>query len=81
MEKLSTLKNSKFKSIDKFFIVPRNEIYFINFIIESYEIFGFVTTMDPYQAKIKVTISPFFIKDFEQLIEDIKKNVNIIEIK
>jgi len=69
-----------FESIDKFFIIPRKEIYYFNFILESYEHFGFVTTIDKFAAKIKVTISPFFINEFNNLIQALKKEMEITEL-
>ena len=68
-------------SINRFFIIPRREIAYINFILESYEVIGFVTTIDRFKAIIKITISPYFIEDFEKLIEDLKKEFPIEEIE
>ena len=70
----------QFESINRFFIIPKKEVYFINFILESYEHIGFVTTIDKNQALIKITISPYFINEFNEIIKDLSTHIEIIEI-
>ena len=53
---------------------------FINFILESYEDIGFVTTIDRFKAIVKITISPYFEADFNNIIDDLKKEIEIEEI-
>lgn len=53
---------------------------FINFILESYEDIGFVTTIDRFKAIVKITISPYFEEDFNNIIDDLKKEIEIEEI-
>ena len=53
---------------------------YLNFILESYEDIGFVTTLDKYKAIVKITISPYLEEDFNNLINDLKKEIIIEEI-
>ncbi len=53
---------------------------YINFILESYEDIGFVTTIDRFKAIVKITISPYFEEDFNKIIENLKKEIKIEEI-
>ena len=53
---------------------------FINFILESYEDIGFVTTIDRFKAIVKITISPYFEEDFNNIINHLKKEIEIKEI-
>jgi len=54
---------------------------YLNFILESYEDIGFVTTIDRFKAIVKITISPYFEKDFNNIIDDLKKEIDIEEIE
>jgi hypothetical protein len=38
--------------------VDRRQISFIKFILEAYDNMAVVTTLDPYQAVVRVTIAP-----------------------
>ena len=67
-------------SINRFFIIPRKEIMYINFILESYEDIGFVTTIDRFKAIVKITVSAYFLNDFNEILKDLKKEFNIEEI-
>ena len=53
---------------------------YINFILESYEDIGFVTTIDRFKAIVKITISPYFEEDFNKIIKNLKKEIKIEEI-
>ena len=53
---------------------------FLNFILESYEDIGFVTTIDRFKAIVKITISPYFETEFNNLIKDLSNQIQIEEI-
>ncbi len=54
---------------------------YLNFILESYEDIGFVTTIDRFKAIVKITISPYFEDDFNKIMKDLKKEIEIKEIE
>jgi hypothetical protein len=58
-----------------FLRVPRKEIAYLKFIIESYEGMAVIRTKDPYQAMVEVMIAPGWEKEVEALLEDLQKEI------
>jgi hypothetical protein len=73
--------NVKFKKmIKKYFKLKRKDIAIVQFIIEGYEEMATVTTIDPYTAKIQISIIPDFILDMSAVIKDLKNKYKMEEI-
>jgi len=58
-----------------FLRVPRKEIAYLKFIIESYEGMAVIRTKDPYQAMVELMIAPGWEKEVDALIEDLQKEI------
>ena len=48
----------KMQTIERVFRVDRKDIHYIRPTIESFDGMAVVTTLDPYEASIKISISP-----------------------
>lgn len=66
--------------IYKFFIVREPDIFLIKFILESYENILTVSTVDEAANKIQVTIPPDFIKEAQDILEDLGKRFVMIPV-
>jgi len=66
--------------IKKYFKLKRKDIAIVQFIIEGYEEMATVTTIDPYTAKIQISIIPDFILDMSAVIKDLKNKYKMEEI-
>ncbi len=58
-----------------FLRVPRKEIAYLKFIIESYEGMAVIRTKDPCQAIVELMIAPGWEKEVEALLEDLQKEI------
>ena len=68
-------------TIRKCFKVNASDITLIQFIIEGYEGMAVVSTVDPKAAFIQVLIMPDFEYDAVQLLESMKKQFHMEEVK
>ena len=50
------------------FLLPRGEIGYLRFILESYDGLAFVRTLDPRQALVEIAFPPSRRKDAEALL-------------
>ncbi len=64
-----------------FLRVPRKEIAYLKFIIESYEGMAVIRTKDPYQAMVELMIAPGWEKEVEALLEDLQKEIPIERVE
>jgi hypothetical protein len=65
----------------KWFLLDRNNIVVVQFIIEGYEGMATVTTIDSQAAIIQVSIMPDFVQEIINLMEDLATKYNLQEIK
>ncbi|MFH0925452.1 MAG: DUF4911 domain-containing protein [bacterium] len=57
--------------------VNPKEICFLSNVIESYEVFGIVRTINPKSGLIEILISPDFIEEIHNLLDDLKQSMDI----
>jgi hypothetical protein len=74
------LKERKKMMIKKWFKLQRKYIAIVQFIIEGYEGMATVTTMDPREAIIQISVMPDYIQEILNIVEDLKYKYNIEEI-
>ncbi len=67
--------------IDKFFMIKREHIAPVQFIIEGYEGMSTVSTIDSQEAIIKISIMPDFTEEIRPLIGELKKIYRLEEIE
>ncbi len=60
--------------------VPRSEINYIDGLLDSYEGLALMRTIDGKKGIVEFWVPPGFESEFEQFIEDIKKEVEIVRI-
>lgn len=56
--------------------MDKRNIMFFCALIESAERFCFVRTIDKNKPLLEITVSPYYVKELEELLELIKKTVN-----
>jgi hypothetical protein len=61
----------------KFFRLPRGEIAYLKFIIESYEGMAVVRTADPQEAIVELMVAPGWEKEAEELVEALRREILI----
>lgn len=64
-----------------FLRVPRKEIAYLKFIIESYEGMAVIRTKDPDQAIVELMIAPGWEKEMEKVLEALRKEILIEEVR
>jgi hypothetical protein len=57
--------------------VDTSQISFLKFILEAYDGMAQMTTLDPGLGVIEIYVASGCLKDFEMLIEDLKKQMLI----
>ena len=72
-------KNLPQKSIKKYYRVDRRKIAFLRFIFEGYDGLAVLTTLDPRQGQVFLSIAPGCEKEVEIVLEDLKKDMLIQE--
>lgn len=63
-----------------FFKVEPSQIYLIKFLLEAYENWMVVSTIDPKLAKIQIMIANDFQKECLAIIQDLQKEFSMIEM-
>ncbi|MBN1548990.1 MAG: DUF4911 domain-containing protein [Syntrophaceae bacterium] len=66
--------------VKRYYQVNRKDIAVVQFIIEGYEGMATVTTVDPKQACLQISIIEDQLDDFVLLMEDLKTSFDISEI-
>lgn len=61
--------------------VRREDIAYVDALFESYENFGVVTTIDPKEAIIELSVSPSFLLETKELLISLKKEIDLEIIK
>ena len=61
----------------RYFRVPREEIAYLKFIIESYEGMAVVRTKDASEAIIELMVAPGWEEDLEEVLKDLKEEITI----
>lgn len=67
--------------IEKHFKINRRDISYIKFILEGYEGLAIVTTIDRYDAIVKLVIAPDFVSEVENIVMALKDEIDIEEIE
>lgn len=57
--------------------VRKEDIAYLDALFESYENFGVVTTIDPKEAIIELSVSPSFISETKELLTSLKKEIDL----
>ncbi|WP_022668364.1 DUF4911 domain-containing protein [Desulfospira joergensenii] len=68
------------ETIRREYRVDKARIGFIRFIFEAHEGIGVVTTLDPAQGHIRISMPPDRTKTVSHVIEDLKKDFRFDEI-
>ena len=61
----------------KYFRLPREDIAYFKFIIESYEGMAVVRTKDPREAIVELMVAPGWEKEVEEVLEGLRKEMTI----
>ncbi len=61
----------------RYFRLPRKEIAYFKFIIESYEGMAVVRTKDPHEAIVELMVAPGWEKDLEELLGGLRKEMTM----
>ncbi len=69
------------ETIKKYYRVDRRKIGFIKFIFEAYDGVAVLTTVDSQEGIIVLNIAPGCEDDVEMILQDLKKDVMIENIK
>ncbi|MBI5417873.1 DUF4911 domain-containing protein [Candidatus Poribacteria bacterium] len=67
----------KVDTIIKCYKVPKEHIGFISAIIDSYEGMGGLRTLDEAEGYIEIWISPYYEKEMDDIINDLRKDIII----
>lgn len=67
--------------IEKYFKINRRDISYLKFVLEGYEGLAVVTTIDRYEAVVKIVIPLDFVFEVENIIRAIKDEIDIEEIE
>jgi hypothetical protein len=75
--------NSESSGMDtqsRYFRLPRKEIAYFKFIIESYEGMAVIRTKDPHEAIVELMVAPGWEKDLEEVLDGLRKEMPIENI-
>jgi hypothetical protein len=61
--------------------VDRREIAFLKFILEAYDGIAMLKTEDPVRGIVTMHIAPGCRKQFTEILQDLKKDIMIEEVK
>jgi hypothetical protein len=61
----------------KYFRLPREDIAYFKFIIESYEGMAVVRTKDPREAIVELMVAPGWEKEVEEVLEGLREEMTI----
>jgi hypothetical protein len=67
----------KMDTQSRYLRIPRKEIAYFKFIIESYEGMAVIRTKDPREAVVEVMVAPGWEKDLEEVLEGLRKEMTI----
>lgn len=59
--------------------INKEDIVFFSWIIESYEGIGIIKTIDSSEGIVEFWISPFFKKDFKDIMSSIKESIYFMD--
>jgi len=63
----------------KYYLLPKSEIAYLRFILESYDGLAFVRTLDPSRALVEVAYPPSRLQDAEALLQSLQKETGMSE--
>jgi hypothetical protein len=61
----------------RYFRLPRKDIAYFKFIIESYEGMAVVRTKEAGEAVVELMVAPGWEKDLEEVLEGLRKEIPI----
>ncbi len=64
----------------RYFRLPRKEIAYFKFIVESYEGMAVVRTKDPHEAIVELMVAPGWERDLEEVLDGLRKEMPIENI-
>ncbi len=65
--------------LKKYFLLPKAEIAYLRFILESYDGLAFVRTLDSAQALVEIAYPPSRSADAEHLLAELQKETGMTE--
>ncbi|UCH19483.1 MAG: DUF4911 domain-containing protein [Deltaproteobacteria bacterium] len=65
------------RTITKYLRVDRRKIAFLKFIFEAYDGIAVVSTLDPVEGTVMLSIAPGCEADVDMLLQDLKKDIMI----
>jgi len=74
------VKIEPFSTIRRYYRVDRREISYLKFILEAYDGIAVLTTIDPVDGVVFLTVAPGCLADVDQVIKALAKDVMIREI-
>ncbi|MBN1254535.1 MAG: DUF4911 domain-containing protein [Deltaproteobacteria bacterium] len=60
--------------------IPRREIAYLNFILESYEGVAVVRTVDPHEGIVEVMVPPSYQEEIKDILKDLGTEFPIQEL-
>jgi len=63
----------------KYYLLPKSEIAYLRFTLESYDGLAFVRTLDPAQALVEIAYPPSRRQDAERLLAELQKEAGMTE--
>jgi len=75
--KMGDFKSNDLQTVSKRFRVDTSQISFLKFILEAYEGMAQLTTLDPGLGLVEIYVVPGCMKEFENIIMDLKKQMLI----
>jgi hypothetical protein len=64
----------------RYFRLPRKDIAYFKFIIESYEGMAVIRTKDPHEAIVELMVAPGWEKDLDEVLDGLRKEIPIEDI-
>ena len=57
--------------------VRKEDIAYVDGLFDAYENFGVLSTIDPIEAIIEISVSPSFISETKELLNALKKEIDL----
>ena len=69
------------KEIYRYFKIDQRHIAFLQYTIEAYEHLAVLRTVDPHEGIVELIIAPDFVKESEELLRGLRKEIVMEEIQ
>ena len=68
------------ETLQKDYLVDKTQIGFIKFIFEAYEGVAVITTLDPKEGRVRLSIAPDLADEALEIVQELKKDFEFNEI-